>query len=113
KETLKGEGMTLTLERTPDILAELGRRKKNTLLVGFALETENERENALRKLREKNADMIVLNNPRVEGAGFGGDTNVATLLLADGASEELAMMGKAQLAELILDRALSALENRR
>jgi phosphopantothenoylcysteine decarboxylase/phosphopantothenate--cysteine ligase len=113
KESLKGEGMTVRLERTPDILAELGRRKKNTLLVGFALETENERENALRKLREKNADMIVLNNPRVEGAGFGSDTNVATLLLADGASEELAMMGKPQLADLILDRALRALEKRR
>lgn len=99
------DGMQLVLRRTPDILRALGERKGSMTLVGFALETENERANAERKLREKNADMIVLNNPRVEGAAFGSDTNVATLLFADGSIEELARMPKTALADIILDRA--------
>lgn len=112
KQTAGDGGLTLRLERTPDILADLGKKKGDMLLVGFALETENERENALRKLREKNADMIVLNNPRVEGAAFGSDTNVATLLTADGEGEEFERMPKGQLADVILDRALAALRKR-
>jgi phosphopantothenoylcysteine decarboxylase / phosphopantothenate---cysteine ligase len=96
-------GLTLRLRRTPDILQTLGERHGDKVLVGFALETENERENAKRKLREKNAGMIVLNNPRTEGAAFGGDTNVATLLFADGRCEELPLMGKRDLAGIILD----------
>lgn len=99
------EGLRLALRRTPDILRALGERKGNMTLVGFALETENERANAERKLREKNADMIILNNPRVEGAAFGSDTNVATLLFADGGVEELPLMPKTDLAEIILDKA--------
>lgn len=101
------DGMQLVLRRTPDILRTLGERKGSMTLVGFALETENERANAERKLREKNTDMIVLNNPRVEGAAFGSDTNVATLLFADGSVEELARMPKTALADIILDRALA------
>lgn len=113
KQQSNAEGMTLELRRTPDILRSLGERKGNGLkpdavLVGFALETENERANAERKRREKNADMIVLNNPRVPGAAFGTDTNVATLLHADGSAEELPLMSKAALADIILDRALAA-----
>jgi phosphopantothenoylcysteine decarboxylase/phosphopantothenate--cysteine ligase len=70
----------LELARTTDILGELGRRKKNgQFLVGFALETQNEREYALSKLRSKNADLIVLNSLRDEGAGFGVDTNKITI----------------------------------
>ena len=112
KQSLGDDGMQLVLDRTPDILAGLGERKGDMLLVGFALETENEQENALRKLKEKNADMMVLNNPRVEGAAFGSDTNVATLLFADGEHEELERMSKAQLADIIIDRALDALRKR-
>ncbi len=112
KHSLGSGGMQLALDRTPDILAGLGERKGDMLLVGFALETENEQENALRKLKEKNADMMVLNNPRVEGAAFGSDTNVATLLFADGEHEELERMSKAQLADIIIDRALIALRKR-
>ncbi len=100
-------GMQLDLRRTPDILRSLGERKGGMVLVGFALETENGRANAERKLREKNADMIVLNNPLTEGAAFGGDTNVATLIFADGNVEELSVMTKSALADIILDRALA------
>lgn len=105
KDAANAEGLALSLVRTRDILATLGKEREAGVLVGFALETENDEENAARKLREKNADMIVLNNPRVEGAGFGSDTNVATLLFADGSTEPLARMSKRALADTILDRA--------
>lgn len=105
KDAANAEGLALSLVRTRDILATLGKEREAGVLVGFALETENDEENAARKLREKNADMIVLNNPRVEGAGFGSDTNVATLLFADGSTEPLARMTKRALADTILDRA--------
>lgn len=66
-------------ERTPDILYFLGKNKKGFKLAGFALETDNEIENAKKKLKEKNLDFIVLNNPDHEGAGFGTETNVITI----------------------------------
>lgn len=76
-----GELTQLTLEKTPDILAELGKRKSNKqILVGFALETEHEVANAQKKLINKNLDFIVLNSLREMGAGFGVDTNKITLL---------------------------------
>jgi len=103
------DGLTLRLRRTPDILRTLGQRsgKAGRVLVGFALETDREIENARRKLEEKGADFIVLNNPRIEGAAFGGDTNVATLLTRDGTVEELGLLDKKRLAHIILDRALA------
>jgi phosphopantothenoylcysteine decarboxylase/phosphopantothenate--cysteine ligase len=107
KSEANADGMRIDLRRTPDILRSLGGRKGGMTLVGFALETENERANAERKLREKNADMIVLNNPRTPGAAFGSDTNVATLIFADGRAEELPLMPKSALADIILDRALT------
>lgn len=108
KEDLGGEDMTLQLERTPDILAQLG-KNKHGVLVGFALETDNVLENAIRKLRGKNADIIVLNNPHDEGAGFGTDTNIATIVRADESTEELALMSKEALADIILHHALRVL----
>lgn len=69
------EVFTLELIKNPDILLEMGQRKENQFLVGFALETENEEENARAKLKKKNLDMIVLNSLKDEGAGFQGDTN--------------------------------------
>lgn len=69
------EVFTLELIKNPDILLEMGQRKENQYLVGFALETENEEENARAKLKKKNLDMIVLNSLKDEGAGFQGDTN--------------------------------------
>lgn len=68
--------LTVGLKRTNDVLKELGKRKNNDqVVVGFALETNNERENALSKLKSKNIDLIVLNSLNDEGAGFGSDTN--------------------------------------
>ena len=102
--------MTLELEATEDILAEAGSMKRpGQGLVGFALETENEIENARAKLEAKNLDLIVVNNPLVEGAGFGTETNVATLLGRSGSVEEPGLLSKHDLAALILMRTVSEL----
>ena len=79
----KDTELTLTLEKTKDILASLGEIKKDQYLVGFALETENEIENAKSKLKKKNLDLIVLNSLNDKGAGFKGDSNKVTLITAD------------------------------
>lgn len=98
------DDMSIELTRTEDILAWLGQHKlDNQKLCGFAMETENLLENATAKLKKKNADMIVANSIATEGAGFGVDTNVATLITSDGA-EPLEMMSKEELAAVILDR---------
>jgi phosphopantothenoylcysteine decarboxylase / phosphopantothenate---cysteine ligase len=101
-------GFDLPLVRTPDILQALG-ELGGSVLVGFALETANEKENARKKLIGKNADLIVLNNPRTEGAGFGSDTNVVTLFGRDGSEDILPLMDKRAIADVILDRAASLL----
>ena len=105
----KGDGeLTVALARNPDILAELGRRKHpGQLLCGFAMETQNLLDNAADKLRRKNCDMLVANSLRDKGAGFGTDTNVATLLFADGRRETPPLMSKEDLADIILDRLLA------
>jgi len=100
---------SLDLRRTPDILKTLGaHRRPDQTLVGFALETDNALANAQRKLSDKNLDWIVLNNLSEEGAGFGSDTNRVTLLSADGATDELPLMPKPDVAEALLDRILTA-----
>lgn len=100
----KGDGdMSIALKRTKDIAASLGEKKGNRVLVGFAMETQNERENAQSKLERKNFDFIVLNSLRTEGAGFRGDTNVVTLIDMKGA-EELPLMSKRDVAERIVDK---------
>lgn len=76
----KDEALTLELTKTKDILASLGEVKKNQLLVGFALETNNELKNAKSKLNKKNLDLIVLNSLNDKGAGFGGNTNKVTII---------------------------------
>src|SRR5690606_34893425 len=76
KKAGTGDSLTITLEKTADILKALGaKKKKGQILIGFALETENALENAKKKREDKNCDMIVLNSLRDEGAGFGHDTN--------------------------------------
>lgn len=95
---------TLELEKTKDILASLGEiKKQNQLLAGFALETENERANALKKLKNKNADFIVLNSLQDEGAGFGKDTNKVNVFDKDGNEFESTLATKKEIASFIVD----------
>ncbi|MFB6097859.1 MAG: bifunctional phosphopantothenoylcysteine decarboxylase/phosphopantothenate--cysteine ligase CoaBC [Salinibacter sp.] len=102
------EDLVLHLRRTPDILKTLGAHKRpGQVLVGFALETDDALEHARRKLEEKNLDWIAVNNPTEEGAGF-GPTNQVTLLHRDDAVEELPLMPKADVAEALLDRVVTA-----
>lgn len=96
--------LTLNLVRTPDIAATLGRQKRNgQVLVGFALETQNGESNAIQKLQEKNMDMIVLNNPHDEGAGFGHDTNKVTFLFPDNKQEKFELKSKKDVAHDIVE----------
>lgn len=99
--------LTLELERTDDILAYLGQNKRpGQFLCGFAMETEDLIENARQKLKKKHVDMIVANSLRVEGAGFGGDTNVVTMITED---EEISLgkMSKEETASQIIDKILA------
>ena len=102
----------LELERTDDILAYLGEHKKQgQFLCGFAMETQDLLENARKKLKKKHLDMIVANSLREEGAGFGGDTNVVTLITED---EEVSLgkMSKEETASHILDKILARMARR-
>lgn len=101
----------LELERTNDILLELGKRKKNQILIGFAAETNNVADYAKAKLVKKNANMIVANNVTSEGAGFGTDTNIVTLFKKDGTMIELPMMSKQNVAIKILEEASQLLKD--
>ena len=96
--------LTLTLERNPDIIAEIGKKKGKRILVGFAVETENLIENARAKLIDKNMDLIVANDVTQAGAGFGYDTNIIKILDRNGGQVELPMMDKIAAADRILDR---------
>jgi phosphopantothenoylcysteine decarboxylase/phosphopantothenate--cysteine ligase len=96
--------LTLSLERNPDIIAEIGKIKGRRILVGFAVETENLVENAMVKLVEKNMDLIVANDVTQVGAGFGHDTNIIRILDREGGQMELPMMEKTVAADRILDR---------
>ncbi len=98
--------MSISLARTTDILKYLGEHKKpGQKLCGFAMETKDMLENATKKLTAKNADMIVANNLKVAGAGFGTDTNVVTLIKKDGV-KELPILSKDEVAKAILDELL-------
>lgn len=101
----KADGdLSIALERTEDTLQYLGDHKKEgQLLCGFAMETSGLEERALKKLKKKNLDMICANNVKVEGAGFGTDTNVVTMITADG-MEQLPLLSKHEVAMHILDR---------
>jgi phosphopantothenoylcysteine decarboxylase/phosphopantothenate--cysteine ligase len=96
--------LAIELEKNPDILAEIGTRKGDRLLVGFAAETEDLLANASKKLAQKNLDLIVANDVSLEGAGFNVDTNIVKLLFRDGSVEDIPIMGKNELAGLILNR---------
>ena len=99
--------LSIPLSRTHDILSYLGEhRRPGQFICGFSMETRDMVENSRAKLEKKKVDMICANNLKVAGAGFGVDTNVLTLITADGA-EELPLMSKEEAAGTILDRALA------
>jgi len=105
---IKKEGndkFVFEFKKTIDILEHIGKNKSGFKLIGFALETDNGPENAKRKLKNKNLDLIVLNNPNTEGAGFGADTNVVTLIDKKG-SEALPIMSKYEVGNAILSKYL-------
>lgn len=106
----KDGDMSVEMKRTGDILKEAGKIKKtDQYICGFAMETQNLIENAKAKLEAKNADMIVANSLRTEGAGFGTATNVATLIKPE-ELKQLPIMSKDELAEIILDEAIGSIK---
>ena len=101
----KDGDLSIPLERTLDILQTLGEKKTNQFLCGFSMETQNLLENSRAKLEKKNLDMIVANNLRTAGAGFGTDTNVVTIITKDEV-KQLDIMSKDQVAGRIMDEIL-------
>ncbi|KIO62478.1 bifunctional phosphopantothenoylcysteine decarboxylase/phosphopantothenate--cysteine ligase CoaBC [Caldifermentibacillus hisashii] len=104
----QSQELVIELERTVDILAELGKRKKAQFLIGFAAETNHVEEYAKQKLQSKNADMIVANNVMQEGAGFGTDTNIVTFYKANNEKKQLPKLTKHEVAYEILKEAYEA-----
>jgi phosphopantothenoylcysteine decarboxylase/phosphopantothenate--cysteine ligase len=98
-----GKELTLELTQTPDIAASLGKKKSNgQYIVGFALETDNEKENAIKKLHSKNFDLIVLNSLKDQGAGFGHDTNKISILDKDNNCTDFELKSKQEVAKDII-----------
>lgn len=103
----------IELEHTADILkSTIESRKQGSIVVGFALESENLLENSSRKLEQKSLDLVVANSATEPGSGFGGNTNRVTIIGRNGAIEEIPLMSKADVAEVILDRAEDLLDGR-
>jgi phosphopantothenoylcysteine decarboxylase / phosphopantothenate---cysteine ligase len=114
KKIKKGESeTTLTLERTKDILEELGKKKGNRILIGFAAETEDLIANAKKKLKEKNLDFIVVNDVTRPEAGFGSDTNQVKIIYPSGQIKDLPLMTKEEVSQLILDEVVRLLKTRK
>ena len=104
------DALSIPLERTQDILGWLGQhRRPGQFLCGFSMETQNMVENSRKKLEKKQVDMIAANNLKVEGAGFGVDTNLLTFITKDGL-DELPLVTKEEAADLLLDRILKRME---
>ena len=104
--------MSIPLERKQDILAYLGENKRyNQFICGFSMETENLIENSRKKLIKKNVDMIAANSVKEEGAGFGTDTNILTLITAD-SETALPKMSKSECADRLLDEILNKKNSR-
>ncbi len=110
----KGDSDTsLALGRTEDILGELGKRKGDRILVGFAAETEDLITNAQKKLKGKNLDFIVVNDVTKPGAGFGSDTNQVKILYSTGEIKDLPFMSKEEVSQFILDDVVSLLKGKK
>jgi phosphopantothenoylcysteine decarboxylase/phosphopantothenate--cysteine ligase len=93
----------LKLTKNPDILASMAEHKGNRALIGFAVETENEKDNAIKKLKTKNLDLIVVNNPKDVGSAFGAETNKVMIINKKGKKKDLPLMLKGELAKNIFD----------
>ena len=106
----KDSTLQLELEKTKDILASLGKIKQNKLLVGFALETNDELENAIKKLKSKNLDLIVLNSLNDKGAGFGGTTNKVTIINKNETITNYSLKSKTEVAKDIMNEILKLLD---
>lgn len=102
----KSDGdMRIELDRTDDILFELGKQKRHgQILVGFAAETDDVLQNAESKIKRKNLDLIVANDVKKQGAGFGTDTNIVTLIDREGGYQHLPMMSKQEIAKCVFDK---------
>ncbi len=100
----------IALEPTPDILAEIGKRKGSRILVGFAAETDDLVANARKKLQRKNVDLMVANDVGQPGAGFDVETNVVRILDPTGGVEEVPLLSKREVADRILDRVATLLK---
>ena len=113
KIKMKDSDMKISLERTTDIIGHIGEnRRPDQVICGFSMETQNMVENSRRKLSAKKMDMIVANNLKEKGAGFGTDTNRVTII-TDEKDETLKLMSKECVADVILDRAAGLLKERR
>ncbi len=106
----KDGDMSIDMDRTTDIIKYMGEnRRKGQFICGFSMETENMLENSRAKLKRKNIDMIVANNLKVKGAGFGTDTNIVTMITHDD-EKQLEIMSKDEVADKILDEILKKME---
>ena len=105
--------VTLDLVANPEIIGQIGKQKGNKILVGFAMETDNDEENAKSKLQKKNLDLIVLNNPTEEGSGFASNTNRVTIFKKKGNPLRLSLMSKTEVAAFILDEIVKLLNKSR
>jgi phosphopantothenoylcysteine decarboxylase/phosphopantothenate--cysteine ligase len=105
-------GITVKFDKNPDIAAYYGQKKTNQIIIGFAAETDNILEYASRKLKEKNLDFIVANDVTMKGAGFKGDTNIATIIENNGQQTQYPIMSKDQLSKEILNKAMEIIKNK-
>ncbi|MBM4325505.1 MAG: bifunctional 4'-phosphopantothenoylcysteine decarboxylase/phosphopantothenoylcysteine synthetase, partial [Deltaproteobacteria bacterium] len=103
----------LEMERTRDILGEIGKKKGKRILIGFAAETEDLVSNAKKKLKEKNLDLIVVNDVTKPGAGFASETNQVKFLYPSGEVKDLPMMSKEEVSQVILDEVAGLLKRKR
>ena len=114
RKVKKGKGdWSIDLVQNPDILAGIGKLKGNRIVIGFAVETDNEEENARKKLNSKNLDMIVLNNPEEPGAGFATSTNKVTLLFPKKKAQKIPLLSKSEIASHIIDEIIKLVEKQK
>ncbi len=104
--------MVVVMERNPDILFELGQKKGDKVLVGFAAETNDLLQNATIKINKKNLDFVIANDVTREGAGFGTDTNIVKIINRDGRIEEIPKMSKKDVAKIVIDKIIPLLKGK-